>query len=65
MPLLYGEGEGRAFEQLREEIGKHGRHIANLHSTDPRLNKKRIEDAKGGLLADAYRWVFDAPDFRR
>ncbi|KAK4451027.1 hypothetical protein QBC34DRAFT_61486 [Podospora aff. communis PSN243] len=65
MPLLYGEGEDRAFERLREEISKHDRHLANLHSTDPLLDKKRIEDAKGGLLADAYNWVLDCPDFQR
>ncbi|KAK4656494.1 HNWD NOD-like receptor pc11 [Podospora pseudocomata] len=64
MRLLYGEGEERAFERLREEISKHDRCLSSLHSTDPRLDKKRIEEAKGGLLDDAYRWVFDTPDFR-
>lgn len=65
MPLLYGEGEDRAFERLQEEISKHVRHLAYLHSTDPRLDKKRIEEAKGGLLADAYRWVLDSHDFHQ
>ncbi|KAK4652844.1 HNWD NOD-like receptor pc4 [Podospora pseudocomata] len=64
MRLLYGEGEERAFERLREEFSKHNRYLSSLHSTDPRLDKKRIEEAKGGLLDDAYRWVFDTPDFR-
>ncbi|KAK0715232.1 beta transducin-like protein HET-D2Y, partial [Lasiosphaeris hirsuta] len=63
MQLLYGEGEDRAFGRLLEEISKHDRYLANLHSTDPRLDKKRIEEAKGGLLANAYRWVLDSPDF--
>jgi hypothetical protein len=65
MPLLYGEGEDGAFERLREEISKHDRCLSNLYSTDPRLDKKRIEEAKGGLLADAYRWVLDSSDFRQ
>ncbi|KAK3950875.1 hypothetical protein QBC32DRAFT_315464 [Pseudoneurospora amorphoporcata] len=42
--------------------------LAKLWSTDPRdpyVEKERIELAKGGLLADAYRWVFDNPDFNR
>ncbi|KAK4182018.1 hypothetical protein QBC35DRAFT_421424, partial [Podospora australis] len=65
MPLLYGEGEDRAFARLREEIRKHDGCLSSLHSTDPHLDKKRIEEAKGGLLAGAYRWVFDTPDFRR
>nr|CAL30216.1 HET-D [Podospora anserina] len=63
MPLLYGEGEDRAFGRLREEISKHDRCLSSLHSTDPRLDKKRIEEAKGGLLTGAYRWVFANPDF--
>ncbi|KAK3359697.1 beta transducin-like protein HET-E2C [Lasiosphaeria hispida] len=63
IPLLYGEGEDRAFERLLEAISKHDRYLANLHSTDPHLDKKRIEEAKGGLLANAYRWVLDSPDF--
>ncbi|KAM7210765.1 Heterokaryon incompatibility protein (HET) domain containing protein, partial [Rhypophila decipiens] len=65
IPILYGEGEDRAFKRLHEEISKDGRYLANLHATDPRLDKKRIEEAKGGLLVNAYRWVLDSPDFRR
>ncbi|KAK3350317.1 WD40-repeat-containing domain protein [Lasiosphaeria hispida] len=65
MPLRYGEGEERAFGRLREEIGKHDRCLSNLQSTDPRLDKKRIEEAKGGLLADAYLWVLDSHDFQQ
>nr|AAL37301.1 beta transducin-like protein HET-D2Y [Podospora anserina] len=63
MPLLYGEGEDRAFGRLREEISKHDRCLSSLHSSSPRLDKKRIEEAKGGLLTGAYRWVFANPDF--
>ncbi|KAK0710684.1 WD40-repeat-containing domain protein [Lasiosphaeris hirsuta] len=65
IPLLYGEGEDGAFGRLQEEISKHNRCLSNLQSTDPRLDKKRIEEAKGGLLTDAYRWIFANPDFRR
>ena len=64
MPILYGEGEDRAFKRLREEISKDDRYLANLHSTDPRFDKKRIEEVKGGLFISAYRWVLDSPDFR-
>jgi len=55
MDHLYGEREDWVFKRLREEISKHDRHLANLHSTDLHLDKRRIEKAKGGLLADAYR----------
>ncbi|KAK4443458.1 putative vegetative incompatibility protein HET [Podospora aff. communis PSN243] len=65
MPLQYGEGEEAAFRRLREEISKHDRCLAHFLSTNPRLDKKRIEEDKGGLLTDAYRWVLDNPDFCR
>jgi len=65
IPLLYGEGEDAAFGRLREKISKHDRYLSNLHSTDPRLDKKRIEEAKGGLLVDAYRWVLGCPEFQQ
>ncbi|WQF77072.1 Putative NACHT nucleoside triphosphatase [Colletotrichum destructivum] len=37
--------------------------LAHLRVTDPRHDKKRIQDTKGGLLKDAYVWVLDNPDF--
>jgi hypothetical protein len=39
--------------------------LADLRLTDPRDDKKRIEETKGGLLGDSYRWVLDNPDFRQ
>ncbi|KAK0731983.1 HET-R [Lasiosphaeris hirsuta] len=60
MPLLYGEGEAGAFARLREEIAKNYLRLADLRSTDPRLEKERIEEAKGGLVVDAYRSTFES-----
>ncbi|KAF1959412.1 WD40 repeat-like protein [Byssothecium circinans] len=37
----------------------------HLRVTDPRHDKKRIEDTKGGLLKDSYRWILENPDFQR
>ncbi|KAG9238794.1 hypothetical protein BJ875DRAFT_501791 [Amylocarpus encephaloides] len=34
-----------------------------LWITDPRLDKKRIENTKGGLLRDSYRWIVEHDDF--
>ena len=39
--------------------------LEDLRTTDPRDDKKRIKETKGGLLADSYRWVLDNADFRR
>ncbi|KAF2688292.1 HET-domain-containing protein [Lentithecium fluviatile CBS 122367] len=62
---IYGEGTASAFQRLREEIGKLEQCMQDLHLTDPRDDKKRIEDTKGGLLNDSYRWILGNADFQR
>ncbi|KAF2730824.1 beta transducin-like protein HET-D2Y [Polyplosphaeria fusca] len=62
---IYGEGAGRAFQRLLDEIGKLEKCTQDLHITDPRHDKARIEETKGGLLEDSYHWILDNPDFRR
>ncbi|OHX00891.1 NACHT and WD40 domain protein [Colletotrichum incanum] len=37
--------------------------LVELYITDPRRDKKRIEDTKGGLLADCYRWILENDNF--
>ncbi|KAK2771405.1 vegetative incompatibility protein het-e-1 [Colletotrichum kahawae] len=39
--------------------------LADLRVTDPRYDKKRIQDTNGGLLTDSYVWVLQNPDFCR
>lgn len=39
--------------------------LHDLRATDPRLDKARIEQDKGGLLRDSYRWVLEHAEFRR
>ncbi|KAF1965715.1 HET-R [Bimuria novae-zelandiae CBS 107.79] len=79
MPLLYGEGEEKAFRRLRNEITElsnvvhqqqalnreYQEFIQHLRLTDPRDDKKRIEETKGGLLEDSYRWIIENSDFQR
>ncbi|EXA28436.1 hypothetical protein FOVG_19960 [Fusarium oxysporum f. sp. pisi HDV247] len=43
----------------------HNQCIADLRLTDPRDDKIRIEQTKGGLLKDSYRWILAHEDFRR
>ncbi|KAL6901233.1 hypothetical protein GGI43DRAFT_371466 [Trichoderma evansii] len=38
--------------------------LRDLFVTDPRDDKTRIEDTKGGLLEDAYRWILENPEFQ-
>lgn len=39
--------------------------LAALKTTDPRHDKERIKQDKGGLLKDAYRWILNHEDFQR
>ncbi|KNG48588.1 hypothetical protein TW65_04662 [Stemphylium lycopersici] len=62
---VYGEGGEEAFRRLHHEIRKLKDCLRDLRSGDPRDDKKRIEDTKGGLLADSYRWVLDNSTFQQ
>ena len=65
MPLRYGEGSASAFKRLEEEIDKLKKCLRDLRLTDPRYDKKRIEDNKGGLLEDSYRKILENSDYQR
>jgi len=65
IPTIYGEGIARASKRLMDEIDKLEKCIQDLRATDPRDDKKRIENTKGGLLEDSYRWILENPDFRQ
>ncbi|KAF7554441.1 hypothetical protein G7Z17_g2906 [Cylindrodendrum hubeiense] len=39
--------------------------LHDLRETDPRDNKTRIQESKGGLLKDSYSWILDHADFKR
>ncbi|KAI1676385.1 WD40 repeat [Pyrenophora tritici-repentis] len=61
----YSEGAANAFKRLKDEIDKLQTCIRDIRYTDPSDDKKRIEDTKGGLLADSYRWVLDNIAFQK
>ena len=65
MPLRYGEGSASAFKRLDEEINKLNKCLGDLRSTDPRHDKKRIEDTNSGLIGESYRWILENSDFQR
>jgi hypothetical protein len=65
IPPIYGEGMARALKRLMDEIDKLEKCIQHLRVTDPRDDKKRIEETKGDLLEDSYRWILDNSDFQR
>jgi hypothetical protein len=65
MPLFYGEGAVAAFNRLREIIDKRAKCTQDLYTTDPRKDKLRIEESKGGLLMDSYYWILEHDDFKQ
>jgi hypothetical protein len=62
---IYGEGIRGAFRRLLDEISKLEKCTQDLHLTDPRSDKSRIEGTKGGLLEGSYHWILANSDFRR
>ncbi|PSN59127.1 HET-domain-containing protein [Corynespora cassiicola Philippines] len=62
---IYGEGAKEAFRRLLDEVSKLEKCIQDLHLTDPRDDKTRIEETKGGLLRDSYRWILENPEFQQ
>ncbi|XP_014558637.1 hypothetical protein COCVIDRAFT_24840 [Bipolaris victoriae FI3] len=62
---VYGEGEEEAFRRLRWEIEKLEACIRHLRDSDPRHDKKRIEETKGGLLVSSYHWILDNRTFQK
>jgi hypothetical protein len=65
IPPIYGEGTGSAFKRLLDEIDKLEKCVQDLRLTDPRDDKKRIEETKGGLIEDSYRWILQNPNFQQ
>ncbi|PQE19017.1 hypothetical protein CJF31_00011382 [Rutstroemia sp. NJR-2017a BVV2] len=62
---IYGEGLASAHARLLDEFYKMQKCIQDLRLSDPRDDKKRIEDTKGGLLEDLYNWILKNSDFRQ
>ncbi|KAF2626772.1 hypothetical protein BU25DRAFT_440399 [Macroventuria anomochaeta] len=61
---IYDIGYKEAFRRLQDEINKMDACLRDLYVTDPRHDKRRIEDAKGGLLKDASLWILSTSEFQ-
>lgn len=61
----YSEGAASAFKRLMDETNKLKDCLRDIRNTDPRDDKKRIEETKGGLLVDSYRWILDHTTFQQ
>lgn len=65
VPLLKDTEAATAFGRLWEVINKREKYIQGLRLTDPRHDKKRIENTKGGLLEDSYIWIIENSKFKQ
>ncbi|KAL2884896.1 Vegetative incompatibility protein HET-E-1 [Ceratocystis lukuohia] len=66
----YLENMDKATRDLKIWLSGHGRDkdkqcLLDLYLTDPRINKKEIEEKNGGLLKDSYQWLLEHIEFRR
>ncbi|PHH64812.1 hypothetical protein CDD81_3878 [Ophiocordyceps australis] len=52
-------------DEKRHQDGEDKQCLKDLCVTDPRDDKERIQETKGGLLKDSYSWIFDNTDFRQ
>jgi hypothetical protein len=59
-----GETLAEAMKRVLDEVDKQNKCIQDIRQTDPRNDKKRIEDTKGGLLLGSYRWILDNTTFK-
>jgi hypothetical protein len=65
LPPIDGESQAEAMKRVLDEVDKQNKCIQDLCPSNPRDDKKRIEETKGGLLANPYRWVLDNTAFRQ
>jgi DNA replication protein DnaC len=62
---IYGEGLASAHARLLDEFYKMQKCIQDLRLSDPRDDKKRIEDTKGSLLEGLCDWVLENSEFQQ
>ncbi|KAI7972052.1 hypothetical protein EIK77_003145 [Talaromyces pinophilus] len=52
-------------QERRHEDDEDKKCLKDLYVTDPREDKVSLQETKGGLLEDSYRWILDHVDFQR
>ncbi|KAL2887302.1 Vegetative incompatibility protein HET-E-1 [Ceratocystis lukuohia] len=63
---IYAAVQSQAVQQAkRHHDDKDNECLRDLYTTDPRTDKKDIQDKKGGLLKDSYKWILEHKDFQK
>ncbi|PHH52965.1 Vegetative incompatibility protein HET-E-1 [Ceratocystis fimbriata CBS 114723] len=52
-------------QEKRYHDDKDNECLRDLYTTDPRTDKEKIQDKKGGLLRDSYKWILEHKDFQK
>lgn len=52
-------------QDMRQQKKENDKCLADLYKTDPRDDKERIKQTKGGLLKDSSNWILEHEDFQR
>ncbi|EOA86112.1 uncharacterized protein SETTUDRAFT_74779, partial [Exserohilum turcica Et28A] len=60
-----GENLAEAMKRVLDEVDKQNKCLQDLCPSNPRNDKKRIEETKGGLLVGAYCWILDNNTFQQ
>ena len=60
-----GESPAEAMRRITDEVDRQNKYAQGLRPSNPHDDKKRIEETKGGLLVDAYRWILDNNTFQQ
>lgn len=50
-------------EQAYRKTEEDKKCLRDLYITDPRMDKRRIENTKGGLVQNSWRWILNHPDY--
>ena len=68
------EKSSKSLAEIADQVRQVEQHMLNaenrhyldsLKATNPEDDKSRIENFKGGLLEESYRWIFENDDFKR
>ncbi|PHH53591.1 Vegetative incompatibility protein HET-E-1 [Ceratocystis fimbriata CBS 114723] len=63
---IYAAIQSQAEQQeKRHHDDKDNECLRDLYTTDPRTDKKNIQNKKGGLLRDSYKWILEHNDFQK
>ncbi|KAL2885822.1 Vegetative incompatibility protein HET-E-1 [Ceratocystis lukuohia] len=63
---IYAAIQSQAEQQEKRHHDKEDKKcLRDLYTTDPRTDKEDIQDKKGGLLRDSYKWILEHNDFQK